>query len=36
MRHALQAGRPDVAQTWIVAAYADVRAKDVNTWSLQV
>jgi hypothetical protein len=32
---ALQHGRPDVAQTWIVAAHTDVRAKDIGSWSLQ-
>ena len=32
---ALEAGRPDVAQTWILAAYADIRAKDVRSWSEQ-
>ena len=32
---ALQHGRPDVAQTWIVAAHTDVRAKDIESWSLQ-
>jgi len=32
---ALQAGRTDVAQTWKVAAFADIRIKEVVTWALQ-
>ena len=32
---AQQAGRPDVAQSWIVAAHTDVRARGVDTWSMQ-
>ena len=32
---ALQAGRTDVAQAWIVAAYADIRAVDGAMWAMQ-